>query len=178
MRFRDFLRVSVLLFGAAATALAAVAVAGATRDGDRVLLYVALGWWAAAGVIGLWLGRRPVTTAGIARLLSTARSTSTLPTLEPGAVMFNRLWPLAATGVVAGAVGVLIPQVPAIASGYALFVALTWRRQHAAVAAIEGRDGVEFWLDQTSPFRAPQLLRLPGLRRVEPTPAEEQPARL
>jgi hypothetical protein len=27
---------------------------------------------------------------------------------------------------------------------------------------------VEFWLDKTSPFGRPQLLRLPGLRRVEP----------
>jgi hypothetical protein len=176
MRFRDFLRVAVLLFAATATVLAAVAIAGATRADDNVLLYVSLGWWAIAGLIGLWLGRRPAATAGIARLLATARSTSTLPTLEPATVLFNRLWSLAATALVAGGVGVVVPQVPAIATGYGLLVALMWRRQYAAVAAIEARDGVEFWFDRSSPFRAPKLLRLPGLRRVEPTPMEEEPA--
>jgi hypothetical protein len=29
---------------------------------------------------------------------------------------------------------------------------------------------VEFWFEKTSPFGAPQLLRLPGLRRIEPVP--------
>jgi hypothetical protein len=54
-------------------------------------------------------------------------------------------------------------------------MALLWRNQHRAVAAIEGRDGVEFWFDKTSPFGAPQLLRLPGLRRIEPV--QSVPAR-
>ena len=49
-----------------------------------------------------------------------------------------------------------------------LLVALLLRRQSSAVAAIEGRDGVEFWFDKSSPFGPPKLLRLPGLRRVEP----------
>jgi len=43
------------------------------------------------------------------------------------------------------------------------------------VAAIEGRDGVEFWFDRTSPFGSPQLLRLPGLRKIEPVEAEPVP---
>ena len=38
MRFRDFLRVAVLLFGGAATALAVVSLIGASRTGDTVLL--------------------------------------------------------------------------------------------------------------------------------------------
>src|SRR3954447_20263884 len=59
MRFRDFLRVAVLLFGGAATALAVVSIAGASRNDDRALLYVALGWWVVAAGIGLWLGRPP-----------------------------------------------------------------------------------------------------------------------
>lgn len=168
MRFRDFLRVAVLLFGGAATALAVVSLIGASRTGDTVLLAVALGWWVLAAMAGLWLGRRPVATPGIARLLAGSRKTTTLPELEPGAVMFNRLWPLAALAVAAGVIGIFIPQVPGVATGYALLVALTWRNQSRAVAAIEGRDGVEFWFDRSSPFGAPQLLRLPGLRKIEP----------
>ena len=69
----------------------------------------------------------------------------------------------------AGALGFFFPPVPAVAVGYALLVALLWRKQSAAVQAIEGRDGVEFWFDRTSPLGAPKLLRLPGLRRVEQT---------
>jgi hypothetical protein len=171
MRFRDFLRVSVLLFGGAGTALAAVSVVGAARVDDDVMLGVALGWWLGAVLIGLWLGRRMEATPGIARLLAGARSTTTLPELEPGAVLFNRLWPLAVVAVAAGAIGFFIPQVPAVATGYALMAALTWRRQSSAVAAIEDRDGVQFWFDRSSPFGPPRLLRLPGLRKIEPQPA-------
>jgi hypothetical protein len=65
-------------------------------------------------------------------------------------------------------IGFFIPQVPAIATGYCLLVGLLWRKQHLAVEAIEGRDGVEFWLEKSSPFGPPKLLRLPGLRKIEP----------
>ena len=174
MRFREFLRVSVLLFGGAASALAVVSVIGATRSDDDLLLLVGAAWWVVAALAGLWLGRRLAATPGIARLLAGARTTTTLPELEPGAVLFNRLWPLAALSVAAGAIGFFLPQVPAVATGYALLVALTWRRQPAAVAAIEDRDGVQFWFDRSSPFGSPQLLRLPGLRKVEPQPGSER----
>jgi len=172
VRFRDFLRVSVLLYGGAATALAAVSVVGASRADTNTLVYVAAVWWCVAALVGLWLGRRPATTEGIARLLADARSTNSLPQLEPGAVMFNRLWPLAVGSILAGAIGFFFPQLPVVATGFFLLVALLWRRQSSAVAAIEGRDGVEFWFDRTSPLGAPKLLRLPGLRRVEPTQTE------
>ena len=175
MRFRDFLRVSVLLFGGAATALAVVSVVGATRADSRTLVYVAAGWWLLAAAAGLWVGRRPVATGGIARLLAAARSTNTLPELEPGAVMFNRLWPLAVLAIASGVIGFFFPQVPVIATGYCLLMALLWRKQYAAVAAIEGRDGVEFWFDKSPPFGSPKLLRLPGLRRIEPVEAEQVP---
>ena len=65
MRFRDFLRVSVLLYGGAATALAVVSVVGATRADTNTLVYVAAVWWCVAALVGLWLGRRPATTEGI-----------------------------------------------------------------------------------------------------------------
>jgi hypothetical protein len=170
MRFRDFLRMAVLLFGAAATALAVISVFGAATAETDTLVYLAAGWWVLATLAGLWLGRRLAVTPGIAGLLAAARRSNTLPELEPGAVMFNRLWPLAVLAVASGALGFFIPQVPVVSTGYCLLMALLWRNQHRAVAAVEGRDGVEFWFDKTSPFGAPQLLRLPGLRRIEPVP--------
>jgi hypothetical protein len=170
VRFRDFLRVSVLLFGAGATALAVVSVVGAGRADTNTVVYVAAVWWCVAILAGLWLGRRPEASAGIAALLAEARRTNSLPELEPGAVMFNRLWPLGAVTLVAGGIGFLFPQVPVIATGFYLLVALLLRRQSSAVAAIEGRDGVEFWFDKSSPFGPPRLLRLPGMRRIEPEP--------
>ena len=168
MRFREFLRVSVLIYAAAATALAIVSVVGAAREDTNTLVYVAAVWWCVAVLAGLWLGRRPETTEGIGRLLAGARTTNSLPELEPGAILFNRLWPVAVATVLAGAIGFFFAQVPVIATGFFLLVALLWRRQSSAVEAIEGRDGVEFWFDRTSPFGPPKLLRLPGLRRIEP----------
>jgi len=171
LRFRDFLRVSVLLFGGAATALAVVSVLSAGRDDDTTVVIVAAVWWTAAAAAGLWFGRQLVAQPYIARLLASARRANALPELEPGTVIFNRLWPLAVLAVASGGLGFFFPQVPMIATGYALGTALMWRRQSAAVAAIEGRDGVEFWVDRSSPFGPPKLLRLPGLRKVDPTAA-------
>ncbi len=168
MRFREFLRVSVLIYAAAATALAIVSVVGATREDTNTLVYVAAVWWCVAVLAGLWLGRRPETTEGIGNLLAGARTTNSLPELEPGAILFNRLWPVAVATVLAGAIGFFFAQVPVVATGFFLLVALLWRRQSSAVEAIEGRDGAEFWFDRTSPFGPPKLLRLPGLRRIEP----------
>ena len=76
MRFREFLRVSVRLYGGAATALAVVSVVGATRADTNTLVYVAAVWWCVAALAGLWLGRRPSTTEGIGNLLADARSTN------------------------------------------------------------------------------------------------------
>jgi hypothetical protein len=168
VRFRDFLRVSVLLFGASGTALAVISVVGATRSDSNTLVYVAAVWWCLAALAGLWLGRRPEASAGTAGLLAEARRSNTLPEHEPGAVLFNRLWPLAVFTILSGVIGFFVPQVPVVATGFGLFVALLLRRESSAVAAIEGRDGVEFWFDKSSPFGAPKLLRLPGLRRIEP----------
>lgn len=176
MRFTDFLRTAVLLFGGAATVLAVVAIAGTRDEPTNTVLYIAVGWWGAAAVIGLWLGRRMRPTPGIEKLLAGAKSTSTLPELEPGAVIFNRLWPLAVATVASGAVAFLMPQIPAIAAGYALLVALTWRRQAGAVQAIEDRDGVRFWFERSSPFGGPRLIRTPWARKIEPT-GEREPAR-
>jgi hypothetical protein len=170
VRFRDLLRTSVLLFGGAATALAVVSVVGAARADTNTLVYVAAVWWCLATLAGLWLGARPDTTTAIAKLLADSRQANALPELEPGTVLFNRLWPLIVLALASAVIGFFFPQVPAVATGYCLLVALLWRNQSRAVEAIEGRDGIEFWLDRSSPFGGPKLLRLPGLRKIEAEP--------
>ena len=169
MRFPDFLKVAVLLFAGSATALAVVAIAGATSKDDVSLLYVAVGWWLVATALGLWLGRRASTSAGVADLMASARSATALPEVEPAAIVFNRLWALGLFTLLAGGIAFLIPQVPAIGAGYSLMLALGWRKQAAAVIAVEQRDGVQFYVDRSSPFRPTRLVRVPGWRRVEPT---------
>ena len=176
MLFRDFLRVAVMLFGAAGTALAIVAIAGASGEDTNLPIYIAVGWWVLAAAAGLWLGRRNVPTQQIGRLLAAARNTNQLREFHPGAIVFNRLWPLAAVTLISVGVAFLLPQIPAIAAGYAIAVALTWRKQAAAVEAIEGRDGVRFYFDRTPAFGQPKLLRTPGLRKLEPTQEATQAA--
>jgi hypothetical protein len=169
MRFTDFLRASVLLFAGAATALAAVAIAAASSKGDNTLVYISVGWWVAAAAAGLWLGRRPETSQGIGRLLAHARHTPTLPEQEAGRTVINRLWPLVIAIAAAAGIAFLVPQVPAIGAGYALLAALGWRKQSRAVAAIEDRDGVRFYVEKTPPLKPLQLVRTPWMRRIEPT---------
>jgi hypothetical protein len=169
MRFTDFLRTSVLLFAGAATALAAVAIAGARSADDTTLLYVAVAWWVIAAIGGLWIGRGPATSHGIGGLLAQARHSPTLPEQEPGRTMINRLWPLIIVIAAAAGIAFLVPQVPAIGAGYALLVALGWRKQARAVAAIEDRDGVRFYVEKTPPLKPLQLVRTPWMRRIEPS---------
>jgi hypothetical protein len=164
----------VLLFGAAATACAIVAIAGARANDDNSVLYLAMGWWGVAAVLGLWLGRRRATTEGIAKLLADARTTPMLPELEPGTVLFNRLWAFFIVTVIAGALAFLFPQVPAIWTGFTLMVGLAWRKQPSAVLAIEERDGVRFYVERVSPFKPTRLLRTPGFRKNEPAPKDAQ----
>ena len=96
---------------------------------------------------GRLLGRRAQTTPPIARLLAGAKTATMMPEHRPAAVLVNRLWPLLVSTVAAGAVGFLIPQVSAIATGFAIIWALAWRRQDSAVVAIEERDGVTFYVE-------------------------------
>jgi hypothetical protein len=164
MRFSEFLRTTVLISAAAATALAAVTLAAASDSGDDLLVPFAAGWWVIAGFIGAWLGRRPTTSTPIAGLLANARMQPTLPELHPGRTVLNRLWPLLLCTVGAGALAVILPQVPAVATGFAIIWALGWRRQASAVTAIEERDGARFYVQRTSPLRPIQLVRTPGFR--------------
>jgi hypothetical protein len=176
VRFPDFLRAATLLFTGSASALGAVAIIGAGGRGDLAVAIFAAAWWTVAAAVGAWLGRRPGASSGIARLMAGARPSPALPELEPGTVLFNRLWGLAVYTVVGAAVGFVLPPVPAVAAGYALLVALMWRKQAAAVLAVEGREGVRFYVDRTSPFRPTRLLRTPGFKTFEAVDEERAQA--
>ena len=69
---------------------------------------------------------------------------------------------------VAGGLAFLAPQIPGIAAGFAIIWALAWRRQDAAVAAIEERDGARFYVRRTSPVRPMALVRTPGFKALRP----------
>ena len=164
MRFTDFLKATVLTSAGAATLLAAITAVAAGRADDPLLVPFAAGWWLLAAAVGVVLGRRAETSPPIARLLADARSTQSLPEVSPGRVLFNRLWPLLICTLAAAGLAFLFPQIAAIATGFALIWALSWRHQDAAVTAIEGRDGVRYYVERTSPLSAIRLLRTPGLR--------------
>jgi hypothetical protein len=164
MRFTEFLRITVLMSAGAATALAAVTVAGASGNSDSLLVPVSAGWWVAAAGIGLWLGRRANTSPPIAALLAGARTQASLPEVHPARTILNRLWPLVLSTLGAGALAFVIPQVPAVATGFAIIWALAWRRQSSAVTAIEERDGARFYIERTSPLQPIRLIRTPGFR--------------
>jgi hypothetical protein len=164
VRFADFLRTTVLASAGAASVLAALTVAGAAGHGNDLIVPFSAGWWVAAGLIGIWLGRRAETSPPIASLLAGARTQTTLPEVSPARTMLNRLWPLLISTVGAGALAFLVPQVPAVATGFAIIWSLAWRRQASAVRAIEQRDGARFYVDKTSPLKPIRLVRTPGFR--------------
>jgi hypothetical protein len=164
VRFVDFLRTTVLLSAGAATALAVVTVLAGAESSDQTLVFVSAGWWLIATAVGLRLGRRAATSPPIARLLATAKASTSLPEQHPSAILLNRLWPLLVFTLLAGGLAFLAPQIPGIAAGFAIMWALAWRRQDAAVAAIEERDGASFYVRRTSPMRPMSLLRTPGFK--------------
>jgi hypothetical protein len=169
VRFVDFLRTTVLLSAGAATALATITVLASGANSDKSLILISVGWWLVAVAIGLRLGRRAQTSPPIASLLSGAKSSTTLPELHPSAILLNRLWPLLLFTLLSGGLAFLAPQISGIAAGFAIIWALAWRRQDAAVAAIEERDGTRFYVRRTSPVRPISLVRTPGFKasRVE-----------
>jgi hypothetical protein len=168
VRFVDFLRTTVLLSAGAATALGAVSAISIARHTETSVLFVAIGWWLIATVIGLRMSRRAEANPPISRLLASARASTMLPELHPAAVLLNRLWPLLVFTLIAGGLAFLAPQVPAIAAGFAIIWALSWRRQDAAVRAIEERDGASFFVRRTSPLKPMELERTPGFKAMRP----------
>jgi hypothetical protein len=168
VRFVDFLKTTVLLSAGVATLLAAVAVLAAAETSKESLVPIAVGWWVVAALIGLRLGWRAETNPPIARLLSRAKVSTTLPEHRPSAILLNRLWGLILFTLMAGGLAFLAPQIPGIAAGFAIIWALAWRRQEAAVAAIEERDGACFYVCRTSPLRPIALERTPGFKTLRP----------
>ncbi|HYF26815.1 MAG TPA: hypothetical protein VD931_13825 [Baekduia sp.] len=171
MRFTELLRATVLLSGGAATTLALLTVVGASREQDDLVVVICSGWWAVCAVAGGWLGRRPETSAVTQRALAAARAQTSLPEVRPALLLVNRLWPLLVVVLIAAALALVLPQVAGVATGFGLLGALAWRRQEAAVQAIEDRDGVTFFVERTSPFEPVKLVRVPGMRRERPAPA-------
>jgi hypothetical protein len=168
VHFVDFLRATVLLSAAAATALAIVTVLSAAPVGQGAVVPISAGWWLIAAAIGLRLGRRAQVNPPIARLLREARASTALPEHRPGATLLNRLWPLLLSTVVAGGLAFLAPQIPGIGAGFPIALAFWWRGQDAAVEAIEERDGVRFHVVRNSPLRAIALVRTPGFKTLRP----------
>jgi len=164
MPYTDLLRVTVLLTGAEATALAAITAIATNRDSDTTTIAVAAGWWLIALAVGLYLGRPARASGALRDALAAARTATSLPPESPARISFARLWPIALTAVLAGGLGVFFPGVAAIGAGYALLVSLAWHSREAAVLAIEQRDGVKFYVVPNSALRPIQLVRAPGLR--------------
>jgi hypothetical protein len=169
VRFVDLLRTTVLLSAGAATTLAVITVLAATAEGDDRLVVYAAGWWIVAALIGAFVGRRAQVTTQIGRMLADAKAATMMPEHRPAAVLVNRLWPLLLCTIAAGALAIVAPQIPGIATGFAIIWALAWRRQEPAVRAIEERDGATFYVERTSPVRPLVLVRTPGFRREVPT---------
>jgi hypothetical protein len=164
MPYTDLLRVTVLLTGAEATALAAITAIAANRDADTTAIVVAAAWWLIALVVGFYLGRPARAADGVRDALSRARTATSLPPEPPSRIAVGRLWPVGVTAVAAGVLGVFFPGVAAIGAGYALLVSLAWHTREAAVLAIEQRDGVRFYVVPSSALRPIQLVRTPGLQ--------------
>jgi hypothetical protein len=176
MSFCDLLRMTVLLAAGAATALAAVTVLSASSDGDTLTLFVAAGWWIISLVAGLMLGRPAQAADSMRQVLAEARMATALPSIDnPTRAALGRLWPIGVFALVAGGVGIVLPGVAAIGTGFALAVALAWRAREGAVAAIEERDGVRFYVEPGSALQPVRLIRTPGLRRDRPPPGHPPP---
>jgi hypothetical protein len=169
MPFADFVKTTVLLCAGAATTLAAITLLSARAADEPGTATIAVGWWAVASAIGLFMGRRAAVSPRIVRLLGGAKTVGVLPPQRPARVLLARLWPLLVSTLVAGGLALLAPQIPAVATGFALVCALAWRQQHGAIVAIERRDGVRFHVEETSPLRPITLTRTPGFKAYIPT---------
>jgi hypothetical protein len=176
MAFCDLLRTTVLLAAGAATALAAITVVSASAAGDTLTIYVAAVWWIVALSGGIVLGRPARAVEAMRPALAEARMATALPSLgNPTRAALARLWPLGAFALLAGGLGLVFSGVAAIGAGFALGAALTLRSREGAVAAIEERDGVRFYVKQGSALEPVTLVRTPGLRRDRPPPGSQPP---
>ncbi len=168
MSFAELLRATVFLTAGGATALGAIAVIG-VRDADNTtILLIGAVWWIVAAWIGLSLGGAERSAESMREALAGARTVTTnspgVSMPSPARVAWGRLWPILAAVGLAGAIGVIYPEVAVVGSGYALLVSLAWRNRESAVLAIEGRDGVRFLVESASALKPVKLVRTPGFR--------------
>jgi hypothetical protein len=168
VRFVDFIKGAVLLSAGAATALAAVTILGAAAHSTPLPALVSIGWWIVTGAIGLRIGRRGTVSPAIGRLLAAARPVSAIPEQQPGRILMNRLWALLLYTLASAGLGVIAPQIPGIACGLPLVLALSLSRQDRAVAAIEDRDGARFFVAHTSPLKPMALERTTWFAALHP----------
>jgi hypothetical protein len=164
MPYTDLLRTTVFLTAAEATALGAITAIGIGHDENPTALIIAAAWWLIALILGLRLGAPDRAAEGVRDALVRAKTATSLPVESPARISLVRLWPIAITAVIAGALGIFFPGVALIGAGYALLVSLAWRTREAAVLGIEHRDGVKFYVVPNSAFRPIVLVRTPGLR--------------
>ena len=176
MAFCDLLRMTVLLAAGAATVLAAVTAIAVGGSSDTLTLIVALVWWTIALIAGLVLGRPSRAAEAMQPVLAQARTATAMPEIgNPTRAALARLWPIGAFALVAGVLGFIFPGVAAIGAGFALAAALLWRAREGAVAAIEERDGIRFYVEPGSALQPVTLIRTPGLRRDRPPPGHPPP---
>jgi len=164
VHYTDLLRITVFLTGAEATALGAVTAIATGRGDEATTALVAGAWWLVALGVGLYLGRPDRATDGVRDALARARTATSLPPDSAARIALGRLWPIGASAIAAGLLGIFFPGVAAIGAGYALMVALAMRTREAAVLGIEQRDGVCFFVVPNSALRPIELVRTPGLR--------------
>jgi hypothetical protein len=163
--YTDLLRLSVFVAAGEASVLGAISAISANRHSSPALaLLLALAWWLTALAIGLYLGRPARAADGVRDALARARTATTLPPESPARIALARLWPIGASAVAAGVLGIFFVGVATVGAGYALLVALAWRSHEAAVLGVEQRDGVRFYVIPSSALRPVELVRTPGLR--------------
>ena len=143
MQYKDLLRGTVLLTASAATALAAISAVAINSEGDDTLAALALGWWVVAIGVGIWLGRPVARGEPCWRgPLAAAKTVDPAPLRVAGP---DRLRPALADRPLRRSSPArsapFVPQVPAIATGFALGVAAAWRSREAAVTRSRSATG-------------------------------------
>jgi hypothetical protein len=162
--YTDLLRVSVFLTAGEATALGAVAALAVGREPQPLTLIFAAAWWVIALIVGLYLGRPANAADGVRDALAKARMAHSLPPETPARIALGRLWPIGASAVAAGLLGIFFPGVAIVGAGYALLVCLAWHSHEAAVLGVEQRDGTRFYVVPNGALKPVELVRVPGLR--------------
>ena len=166
MRFVDFLKATVLLCAGAATLLAALTIVGGARTGEQANTLIAV---VLVGDRGRHrrVDRPPPRRLAADRAPARRREAAErrCPSRGPGSRSSTGCGRCSSSRSSAAALSFFLPQVAGVAAGFAIIWSLAWRRQDAAVTAIEERDGFRFYVDRTGAFSPIRLIRTPRPRR-------------